>query len=361
MRISVFVGLFSACSLLGPCLSATAAELPSLRVPEGLGVNIHFTNPRPGEMEMLTEAGFRWIRMDFAWDAMERAKGRYDFSDWDRLMAALDAHRLRAVLIFDYSNRHYDGGLSPASDKGRKAFARWAVAGAHHFRNRGIVWEMYNEPNNDLFWKPKSDVEQYIKLALTVGKALRDAEPGESCIGPAVSGMDFPYLENCFRAGLLEYWSAVSVHPYRQRSPETAASDYTRLRQMIDQYAPKGKRIPILAGEWGYSSGWDGVDEVKQGKLLPRQWLTNLANGIPLSIWYDWHDDGPNPQEPEHHFGTVRLPYLAGHTPVYQPKPAYLAARTLTNILTGYRSEKQLSVAGKADYVMVFGKGTEFG
>ncbi|MCC7498881.1 MAG: hypothetical protein IT160_14965, partial [Bryobacterales bacterium] len=30
-----------------------------LTVPNGLGVNIHFTNPRPGEMEMLAAAGFR--------------------------------------------------------------------------------------------------------------------------------------------------------------------------------------------------------------------------------------------------------------------------------------------------------------
>ena len=40
--------------------------LPAAAVPEGLGVNIHFTDPRPGEMEMLAAAGFRWVRMDFS-------------------------------------------------------------------------------------------------------------------------------------------------------------------------------------------------------------------------------------------------------------------------------------------------------
>ena len=44
---------------------------------------------------------------------------------------------------------------------------------------------MYNEPNIG-FWKPKPDVKQYVKLALAVGKALREAEPGELYIGPAV-------------------------------------------------------------------------------------------------------------------------------------------------------------------------------
>lgn len=44
-------------------------------------------------------------------------------------------------------------------------------------------------------------------------------------------------------------------------------------------------------------------------------------NDVPLSIWYDWHDDGQDPKEKEHNFGTV--------TWDYQPKPAYLAAQTL--------------------------------
>jgi len=62
-----------------------AADLPGLVVPEGLGVNIHFTDPKPGEMDMLSQGGFRWVRMDFAWDATERERGRYDFSAYDRL------------------------------------------------------------------------------------------------------------------------------------------------------------------------------------------------------------------------------------------------------------------------------------
>jgi hypothetical protein len=357
MKTFAIAGLLSACFLLGS-YALPAAELPGLVVPDGLGVNISFTDPKPGEMEMLARAGFRWVRMDFVWDAMEREKGVFDFSLWDRLMAALDAHHMRAVFILDYGNRYYDGGLSPASDAGREAFARWTVAAVHHFRNRGILWEMYNEPNTG-FWKPKSDVKQYAKLAVAVGKALHEAEPNELYIGPAVAGIDFAFLEECFKAGTLNYWRGVSVHPYRQEGPETVAADYTRLRKLIDQYAPKGKAIPILSGEWGYSSGARKYDEGTQGKYLPRQWLTNLANGVPLSIWYDWHDDGPDYNEPEHNFGTVHHAYLKGQTPVYQPKPAYLAAQTLSRLLQGYCFQKRLPVGTPHDYVMAFVRGND--
>lgn len=335
-----------------------AAELPRLAVPEALGVNIHFTDPRPGEMKMLAAGGFRWARMDFNWGAIEREKGKYDFSPYDRLMAATKPHHVRALWILDYSNHLYDQGLSPASDEGRKAFARWAAAAAVHFRGQGVLWEMYNEPNIG-FWRPKPDVRQYTKLALEVGKALRQAAPDETYIGPATSGIDFGFIEECFKAGLLEYWSAVSVHPYRQTPPETAAAEYARLRRLIAKYAPKGKTIPILSGEWGYSSAWHAIDEATQGKYLARQWLTDLANEVPVSIWYDWHDDGLDPKEGEHHFGTVRHEYHTGREPVYDPKPAYLAARTLSSVLGGFSYSKRLAVGTPDDYVLLFSKGDE--
>jgi polysaccharide biosynthesis protein PslG len=173
---------------------------------------------------------------------------------------------------------------------------------------------MYNEPNIG-FWKPKPDVQQYIKLAVAVGEALRQIAPEEAYIGPATSQIDLPFLEACFKAGLLQHWSAVSVHPYRQEAPETVAGEYAQLRRLIVQYAPQGKKVPILSGEWGYSAAWRNYDEAKQGRLLPRQWLINLLNDVPLSIWYDWHDDGTDPKNAEHHFGTVLNPYLAGREP----------------------------------------------
>jgi hypothetical protein len=355
MKTSTVVSLLSAGLLSCAQLSATAAELPGPSVPDALGVCIHFTDPRPGEMEMLAAAGFRWIRTDLTWAATEREKGHYDFSAYDRLLTALDAHKIRAMLIFDYSNPHYDGGLSPSSDAGRQAFAQWAVAAAHHFRNRGVLWEMYNEPNSG-FWKPKPDVQQYIKLALAVGKALRAAEPGELFIGPGTSEIALPFIEECLKAGLAEYWVGVSVHPYRQTHPETVAFDYGRLRTLIDHYAPKGKTIAIISSEWGYPCAWRGVNETQQGKLLVRKFLINLANGVPVSIWYDWHDDGTNAKDQEHTGGTVRFPYFQGRTPPYDPKPAYSAAQTLTRVLAGCRFQKRLPIGTPHDYVLAFAK-----
>src|SRR5688572_29261967 len=339
--------------LLAPTLLGAELNIPPT-IPDGLGVNIHFTDPQPGEMRMLSAAGFTFVRMDFDWARIEKQKGVYDFAPYERLLKELDAHGLRALFILDYANPLYDDNRSPDTDEGRAAFAKWAAAGAKHFKGRGVLWEMYNEPNISPFWRPKPNTDDYVKLALETGKAIREAASGEIYVGPACSGVDLPFLESCFKAGLLEYWDAVTVHPYRQTDPETVEDDYRNLRLLIAKYAPPGKKIPILSGEWGYSAVWSGYDEDRQGKMLARQWLINLSQDVRLSIWYDWHDDGPDPKEPEHHFGTVRHEHHKDRVPVYDAKPAYLAAKTLATELRGFKFNKRLALSSADHYVMLF-------
>jgi len=306
--------------------------------------------------------------MDLKWDLTEKEPGRFDFSTYDRLVAALQPYNVHTLFILDYGSPLHDNGAPPRTEATRQAFARWAVAAARHFAGRGALWEVYNEPNHSTFWPPQPNPKEYVALALAVGRAFRESLPDEKLIGPATSEIDFAFLESCFKAGLLEYWSAVSIHPYRRADPETAAQDYCRLREMIKTYtatvqSPKSKvqsrEIPIISSEWGYSSVWRGLSDEKQGELLARTWLTNVANNISLSIWYDWRDDGLDPKEPEHHFGTVFNLYHDNREPVYDAKPAYLAAKTLTTFFRGYRFEKRLENGSEDDYVLVFRRGSE--
>ncbi|MGH9446671.1 MAG: cellulase family glycosylhydrolase, partial [Terriglobia bacterium] len=351
-------------SILLFCLAIPAHCLgqripPNPAIPGGLGVNIHFTSPQPGEMAELADSGIRWVRMDFLWSETERTRGQYDFSAYDRLLAALEPYHIRPILILDYGNKLYDQGLAPYTPLGRTAFANWVAAAVKHFRGRGIIWEMWNEPNGN-FWKPKVNFQNYIWLAFTVGETIRETEPGATYIGPASAVIDFPFLRACFRAGLLSYWDGVSVHPYRQRDPETVIPVYARLRALIAQYAPKGKTIPIVSGEWGYPSVpmWWGMTEQRQAKMLAREWLTNILSGVPLSIWYDWRDDGDDPKIPDDHFGLVSSAYRPGDDPVFAPKPAYRAAQTLTRMLGGYIFKARLQAGGPGDYVLLFVEGT---
>jgi hypothetical protein len=359
-------------------LNAAETGLPKPGTLDGVGVNIHFTHAKPGELEMLAAGGFRFVRMDFFWEGIEKEKGVYDFAAYDHLMADLDRLGLRAYFILDYGHRFYDGGLSPHTDDGRAAFSAFVKAAMQRFAGRGIVWEMWNEPNHGMFWKPQPKVDDYVKLALAVGETVREVAPKEILVGPTTSEIDLPFLEACFKGGCLSWWDAVSVHPYRQSPPESAADEYRTLRQLIARHAPRPivqdprgprgrliqdepKHLPILSGEWGYTSAklqHGGFTEEQQARYLPRQWLSNIANGIPISIWYDWHDDGDDRSNPEHNFGTVRRPYREGQAEVYEPKPAYLAAKTLTSVLKGYEFSKALALKDD-EHVLLFAKGDQ--
>jgi hypothetical protein len=345
--------------LAGP---AAAAELPEPVLPQGVGVNIHFTRGHAKDLDLIAAAGFQVVRMDFAWGGIERQKGEYDWSAYDELTADLDKRGLRAIYILDYSNGLYEETVTsenPLTHKPRQdvaspqhpesvaAFARWAGAAAKHFRGRHILWEVWNEPNIG-FWKPKPDAGQYATLCLAACKAVRAADPDATILAPATSEVPLPFLERVFAAGVLAEVDAVSVHPYRpySRPPETAVEDYRKLRGLIERYAPADKKqLPIISGEWGYATETKGVSLETQAAYLVRMQLANLLAGVPLSIWYDWKNDGPDPTEREHNFGTVKLNL--------EPKPAYLAARTLTRELAGYRIVRRLDVGGERDFVLL--------
>jgi hypothetical protein len=335
----------------------SAANLPT--VEDSLGVNVHFIEPKPGEIKMIAEAGFGWVRTDFFWEVTEPERGQYDFSAYDRLLKQLDEFHLGALFILDYGNPLYTNGKSVRTPEARAAFARWAVAAAKHFSDRRVNWELFNEPNNKMFWPPQPDAEEYNALAQEVGRAFRRSAPNERLIGPATSTIDLNFLQSCFNHGSSDWWSALSVHPYRQTNPETVAMEYARLREMIDKAGSESRALKIISSEWGYSSVWPRMNEERQAMMLTRVFLTNLANGIPLSIWYDWRDDGPDPGEPEHHFGLVHEEYKGASASAYEPKRAFLAAKTLTTVLKGFRFQQRLDVGGPDDYVLVFVSGDE--
>ena len=83
----------------------------------------------------------------------------------------------------------------------------------------------------------------------------------------------------------------------------------------------------IVCSEWGYSSQIGGLTAQRQGDYLARSYLVNLSQGVPLTIWYDWKNDGTNIYDAEQNFGTVTADLV--------PKPAYTEMQLLTESLGG--------------------------
>ncbi|MBN2312629.1 MAG: cellulase family glycosylhydrolase [Sedimentisphaerales bacterium] len=332
---------------------AGVESLPHPVIPNGFGVNIHFTD-EPRDLDMIAAGGFNFIRMDLVWSKVEKVKGVYDFetSGYDALTKGCVRRGIQILYILDYSNELYESDRSIRTEAGRKAFAAFAGSAAKRYAGKGILWEIWNEPNLKHFWSPQPSAEDYCKLIEgTVGR-IRQADPTGQVVAGATSQIPLDWLEECFKRGMLKWIDILSVHPYRSQAPETVIADYAKLRELIKRYLPPEKDMPIISGEWGYSNlNWDKsrLSEQEQAQYLARMFLINHYQGIPISIWYDWKNDGTDPNEREHQFGTVRHDL--------KPKPAYQAAKVLSSTLAGYSIKQKLDLGDEDDFAFRLTKG----
>ena len=281
--------------------------------------------------------------MDLPWNSVETTQGVYNFAASDALYRACAARGIHVMFILDYGNSLY--GNDPTSATWLNGFTNYAAAAAAHYEGDGNIWEVWNEP--DVTWPTGSNPTQYMNLVDQVVPAMRAADPNSTIVAPALSGFNTAYMQTCFSGGLLNLVNGVSVHPYGIATPEAVASSYATVRALINQYHPGGT-VPIVSSEWGYPNTIysPGLTAQQQGDYLARSFSVNLSQGIPLSIWYDWKNDGTNALDPEQNFGMVTADLV--------PKPAYAEMQLLTESLNGEHFTAQLNDGNPNDWLLVF-------
>jgi len=166
------------------------------------------------------------------------------------------------------------------------------------------------------------------------------------------------FLDIIFQNGVLKYFDAISVHPFRSGKPETVLPDYAKLINAIKTANPN-KPQGIISGAWGWTTCGPCTPDsslqialATQGPFLARQWLTNTLASIGISIYYTWQDSPNSPNDPEANFGTVQ----AGNT--YAPKLGFIAAQTLQTYLapTTYTFRTRVDVGNPSVYVLAYSR-----
>ncbi len=349
----------------------SGSNIPQPILPDGVGLNTHFVNgasmwsnkqnvqdatygPLDRHMlDMIAAAGIRYIRTDFNWENIELTKGVYDWAPYDTLVMEMDQRGLRALFILAYNNTLYASSTASAVTDSTDiaAYSAFAAAAVKHFEGHHIIWEIWNEPNNTINWEPMHSAPQYAAFLIDACKAMRAADPKATIIAPAMAGIQLNVLDTLFSDGILKYINAVSLHPYRDnppppRVPETVGQDFANVQALIAKYEPAGDTIPVVSSEWGYSTVAlsDGVSRETQADYFARMQLFNLYSGAPLSIWYDWKNDGLLTTIGRHR-GLVDY-YL-------NPKPAYIAATVLTREFAGYRITGRYDDGDNSDVILI--------
>lgn len=328
--------------------------LPEAAFPAGVGVNTHFTTGGEKDLDMIAAAGIKFIRQDFFWYLIETIPGEYNWGPYDTLVQAWDQRGIRGLVTLNLNNAIYCPGgtrIGPTDSANIAAYARFAATAAARYRSSHCVWEFWNEPNGKNTWKPNASAAEYSVLALAAAKAIRAVDSNATIVGPAMAGIHLDWLDTLFSSGVLNYIDGITVHPYRDgpppKLPETAGTDFRNIYALISKYAPPGKKIFIVSGEWGYSTTTitTGVPIQTQADYFARMNLYNQYSGVPLTIWYDWKNDGTDLTQLGQNRGLV--------TADLSPKPSYVAATLLTHQLAGYGIKGSYNTGNSSDVVLV--------
>ncbi|NTW02115.1 MAG: hypothetical protein HGA19_12655, partial [Oscillochloris sp.] len=164
----------------------------------------------------------------------------------------------------------------------------------------------------------------------------------------------FDYLDHVGQLGGWNFIDVIAIHPYRPDAPEgdawrrdqslTFSQELARLDSILSTYGSR----PVWFTEMGWSSSqsYPGVDADTQAFFLVRSYLIALTHpSIEKIFWYDFRDDTrpaapyerpeTNPNEIEFHYGLLRRTYPLDTMRADLRKPAFLAYRTMTSMLSG--------------------------
>lgn len=175
----------------------------------------------------------RWIRHDFAWDAIEPQPGVFTWSGFDRWVGTARADGLNVIATISYTPAWANGGNSdhdyePSSPQGFGQFAgevaaRYSADGVH-------TYEIWNEPNIVQFWKPHPSPAKYEALLAAAYTAIHKVDPaavvitGGSSPAGTKGGTEYSppdWLSDLYAGGAQPYFDGASDHPYVDSVAET--------------------------------------------------------------------------------------------------------------------------------------------
>ncbi|MGG3640575.1 cellulase family glycosylhydrolase [Bacillus gobiensis] len=311
-------------------------------IPWGLGVNVN-SYPNKEEVKIIREAGLHYVRIDLTWATIEKEKGEYDFTPFDRTVNFLKREGITPFFLLAYSNPLYEEDRSVVTAEGRLAFVNYVSEALERYKGLNAFWEVWNEPNFVGFWSPQPSQEMYSYLLKSVAPVIKQKDPSGFVVAPALSKINNvprQWLEELFKLDVLPYIDVLSVHPYPdpypEGNPELILNNYELLKDLVKKYSKKP--IPIISGEWGYPS--DRITEITQAQYLTRMFLINSMLKIPVSIWFNWKDKTFDS------FGLYRVDDT--------PKPSYKALSVLTESLNGFKFKEKLSSSKSDEFALLF-------
>ncbi len=203
-------------------------------------------------VQMVSEAGFTWIRQQFPWEDIE-IHGRGDFEDrrndlngdgqidtvsawakYDQIVDLAEQYELQIFARLDnppaWSRSNPDAGnFAPPDDV--QDFVNYAAAVAERYKGRVRYYQVWNEPNIYPEWG-NQDVspEDYTDLLCRTYTALKAVDPDNVVISGALAPTvaltgrdlnDFIFLQRMYDAGAADCFDILAIQGYGFNSGPT--------------------------------------------------------------------------------------------------------------------------------------------
>jgi polysaccharide biosynthesis protein PslG len=311
-------------SLVGVAAIALAALAASSRPAAAAEPGVNVASADPASFAMAAQSGARWVRAFMAWSAIEPQPGVIDAAALEpyrqaaRTLSASGVHVVWVVLSAPaWASQTGVAGGPPARPA---EFARFLHAVAERMRGTVAAYEIWNEPDGDVFWRAPPDAVRYAAVLRAAYPAIKAADPHAAVLFGGLTGNDYAFLEQAYGAGARPYFDAVAVHtdiPCELRAPRRFVRDrsgaisrwsFLGYRTVRATMLAHGDRRPIWMTELGWSAStvpcasglWAGRKAAGIGESLQAAYLADayacLAADpyVKVALWFQLADAIPD-------------------------------------------------------------------
>jgi hypothetical protein len=316
-----------------PSASAQAAEP---------GVNIG--SPTHESVAEALATGAKSVRIFVSWAELEPTKsGDYPNNNgktatYDAAIQQLNAAGAKPLFVVLNTPQWANGvadQLVPPNDPG--AFAAFLKAFAAHNKGVGNVagYEVWNEPDENMFWHPGPDAGRYAALLKAAYAGIKAGDPSATVVSGPTTGNNYQWIQSLYANGAGGSFDVVAVHTdtacldrgpdqFYREDGQLARFTFLGYRTVHDTMAANGDGAkPIWMSELGWSSTgggptsctrgqWagqkpSGVSEADQAAYVTQAYAC-LANDpyVQKADWFTLRDTTGNGVDELNHYGLIR-------------------------------------------------------
>lgn len=328
-------------------------------------------------LRLAKQAGFSWIRQQFAWDGIETsAKGHFD---WRRTDEIIEFARTEGLDVLARLDLPPAWARPPESYKTHPPvdvsdYADFVYAFVDRYRGQVRYVQLWNEPNlNEEWGRRPVDPAGYVELLRAGYLAAKRADPTIRVVSgalaqtlepddPSASGLDdLLFLDRLYQGGARPYFDVLAANAYglargpedRSVAPENANFPRVLLtREVMLRHGDTGKAVWVAEFGWNaLPTGWEG-EPSPWGQVPPERQASHIVDAYeragqewpwlgPMALWL-LRKPAADVRDP--------TPFFALLDEDWKPRPAYdaLAARPADVIGTGIHQESSplLSFSG---------------